>query len=478
MDHPAAPIEVPPGPPADRAVGRPPTRGRRMLRAFAHPNYRLFFAGQLVSLCGTFLATVAVVWLVYRLTNDPWWLGVVGFAGQLPMFLVTPFAGVLVDRVDRRRVLVVTQVLSMLQSAALAVLAFSPLIHTNPSAAVWVILGLAAFQGLVNALDMPARQAFLVEMVTDRADLPNAIALNSTMVHAARLVGPALAGLLIYAVGPGWCFLLDAGSYLAVIASLLLMRVTPRARPAEHRGVLHELHEGLAYAWGHRPIRALLLLMAVISLAGMPAFSTLVPVFARHFGGAGRDSQFLGFLMAASGFGALVGALQLAGRASVVGLGRVICTAGLVFGVALVAFSFSRAMWVAVLVVPLAGWAMLMSFASSNTLLQTLADEDKRGRVMSLFTVAFVGMTPFGNLLAGSLAAWFARRFPVDPFLRSLDAAAPDANLAGASLTLRVCGVVCLAAAGVFLWRLPDLRRAVRPIYEQKGLIPPAEVAG
>jgi MFS family permease len=445
-------------------AARPPV-GRRalMLRAFAHPNYRLFFAGQLVSLCGTFLSSVAVVWLVYHLTGDPWWLGVVGFAGQLPLFLVTPFAGVWVDRIDRRRLLVATQVLSMLQSVALGVLVWTDAVY-QPGVGVLAIAALAAAQGLINAFDMPARQAFLVEMVTDRADLPNAIALNSTMVHSARLVGPALAGFLVYWVGPALCFLLDGASYLAVIASLLAMKVTPRPRPPAGRGVRHELREGLTYAWNHRPIRALLLLMATLSLAGMPAFSTLVPVFAHHFGRDGNDSQYLGFLMAASGLGALVGALQLAGRRSVAGLGRVISVAAFLFGASLVAFGFSRSLWVALLIVPFAGYAMLMNFASSNTLLQTLADEDKRGRVMSLFTVAFIGMTPFGNLLAGGLAAAFAGR------ATATATAAPglDANLVGASMTLWVCGGICLAAAAVFAWRLPSLRRHTREAYADR----------
>ena len=458
LAHAAAPGHLAaPAPAPAPAPAAPPGRAG-MLRAFAHPNYRLFFVGQLVSLCGTFLSAVAVSWLVYRLTADPKWLGYVGFAGQLPLLLVTPFAGVIVDRVDRRRLLVLTQVLSMAQSAVLGLMALTGALSA-PAIAV-----LALAQGLINAFDMPARQAFLVELVADRADLPNAIALNSTMVHTARLAGPALAGLLIYAIGPAWCFLADSASYLAVIASLLAITVVPRARPASHPSVAHELREGLAYAWNHRPIRALLLLMAVLSLAGMPAFSTLVPIFAHSFAGAdvNRDSQYLGFLMAASGLGALAGALQLARRASVVGLGRVIATAALLFAAALVAFSFARSLWAALLIVPIAGWAMLMNFASANTLLQTLCDERMRGRVMSLFTVAFIGMTPFGNLLAGQLAGWVGAAY----------GGGTAGDLAGASVTLRVAGGVCVAAGLLFVLRLPALRQAVRPIYEQKGILP------
>jgi MFS family permease len=337
----------------------------------------------------------------------------------------------------------------------------------NPDVAVPAIALLAVAQGIINALDLPARQAFLTEMVTDRADLANAIALNSTMVHTARMIGPALAGLLIYWVGPGWCFMLDGASYLAVIASLLAMRVSRRAPNPTRHGVLRELRDGLAYAWNHRPIRALLLLMALLSLAGMPALATLVPIFAEEFatmtGSPDRGSQFLGFMMAASGLGALVGAVQLARRRSIVGLGRVISTAAVVFGAALVAFSFSRSLWVSLLIIPVAGWAMLMNFASANTLLQTLADEDKRGRVMSLFTVAFIGVAPFGNLAAGWLAG----------HLGGLHAPGPAGNLHGAAVTLRVAGGICLAAAAVFLWKLPSIRKHARVIYEQKGLIPP-----
>lgn len=451
-----------------RLAADSPARRRGMFRAFAHRNYSLFFAGQIVSLCGTFLSAVAVAWLVYRLTEDPRWLGYVGFAGQLPLLLVTPFAGVIVDRIDRRRLLVLTQVLSMAQSAGLGVLYLAGVL-TAP-----IIALLALAQGLINAFDLPARQAFLVEIVTDRSDLPNAIALNSTMVHAARLVGPAAAGLLIYAIGPGWCFLLDAATYLAVIASLLALTLNPRGLPPAGRGVAYDLRDGLRYAWDHRPIRALLLLTSVLSLAGMPAFGTLVPIFARHFAAADvdRDSQYLGFLMAASGLGAVAGALQLARRTSVLGLGRVIATAALLFGAALIAFSFARSLGAALLIVPIAGWAMLMNFASSNTLVQTLCEERMRGRVMSLFTVAFLGMAPFGNLLAGQLAGWVGAE----------SGGGPDGDRLGASLTLRVAGSVCIAAGLLFILRMPGLRQAVRPIYGRKGIlpgtaVPPADAA-
>lgn len=431
-----------------------PTRMQLFLRALRHRNYRLFFAGQLVSLIGTFLTQVATVWLVYSLTHKAWVLGVTGFVGQIPMFCIAPFAGVLVDRVNRRKMIVVTQILAMLQSFALAALALPHRIN------VIEIIALSLFQGLVNAFDMPARQAFLIEMVTDPADLANAIALNSTMVHGARLIGPALAGFLIYWVGAGWCFLLDGMSYIAVIAALLAMNIQPRNRPVR-RSVLVELKEGLRYAYDVAPIRVLLLLMAVQSLSGIPAFTILMPIYGDYFGGAKHGAQTLGFLMAASGIGALAGALYLATRRTVVGLGRVIAVAGVVFGLALIAFSFSHQLWISLLIVPIGGCAMLIEFASANTVLQTLADDDKRGRVMSLFTAAFMGMTPFGNLLAGALAQGLA-----SPQLGQASSA-----MIGASRTLLIAGTICVLVSVNFAIKLPGLRSVVRPIYIRKGII-------
>ncbi len=275
-----------------------PHEGRTpmLLRALRHRNYRLFFAGQLVSLVGTFLTQVATLWLVYSMTHKAWVLGVVGFAGQIPMFVLAPFAGVWADRVNRQKLLVATQTLAMVQSFALAYLALTHLINVPE------IIALSVFQGLVNAVDIPARQAFVVEMVTDRTDLANAIALNSMMVHGARLIGPALAGLLIGWVGAGLCFLLDGVSYVAVIAALIAMSIAPRVMPAP-RSVFADLLDGFRYVWNFAPIRALLVLMAVFSLTGMPAFSILMPIFGDFFGGPAHGAQTLGLLMTASGGG-------------------------------------------------------------------------------------------------------------------------------------------------------------------------------
>ena len=364
-------------------------------RALRHRNYRLFFVGQGTSLVGTWITRVATSWLVYRLTGSALLLGVTGFAGQLPTFLIAPFAGVLVDRWSRYRVLVVTQVLSMLQSALLAAFAFGRAIT------VWHVLALVALQGLINAFDTPARQAFVVEMVEDRQDLPNAIALNSSMVNAARLVGPSVAGVLIAAFGEGWCFAIDAVSYVAVVASLLMMRIAPRPPRTATSRVLEELSEGFRYVARHVEIRSVLLLLALVSLVGMP-YMVLLPIFAQKILHGGPHT--LGALTAASGLGAIGGALWLASRKDVVGIERVIVLGGATFGVGLVALGLSRFVWSSIAIMVVTGAGMMVQMAASNTLIQTRVHEDKRGRVMSFYTMAFFGMAPFGSLASGMLA--------------------------------------------------------------------------
>jgi MFS family permease len=429
-------------------------RLRAIGRALHHRNYRLFFAGQIISLCGTFLTQVAMVWLVYDITKRGDILGFTAFAGQIPSFLLGPFAGVWVDRLNRRRLIVTTQILAMLQSFALAALIFLYYPAHSHDIVVPGLILLAFIQGLINAFDMPGRQAFLVEMVTDREDLPNAIALNSTMVHAARLIGPALAGFLIHYTGATWCFLLDGCSYIAVIAALLAMKLQPLPPKPTRRSVLTELKEGLSYVWNHPPMRALLLLMALISLTGIPSFTVLIPIFAKALTpDPTRGSETLGFLLGTSALGALVGALYLASRKSVLGLGRIIALAAAIFGATLIAFSFSHHLLLSLLIMPIGGCAMLINFASANTVLQTLTTDEKRGRVMSFFTMAFVGMTPWGNLLAGKASDYFGGGF------------------VGASRTVLIAGGICIVAAIAFALQLPRLRKAVRPIYTQKGLI-------
>ncbi|HTW95391.1 MAG TPA: MFS transporter [Tepidisphaeraceae bacterium] len=435
-----------------------------VFRALRHRNYKLFFAGQIVSLVGSWLTLTATSWLVWRLTHSATMLGVVAFSGQIMMFALPPIAGVWVDRLNRQKLLVITQTLAMLESFALAYLALKHII-TVPE-----IIGLNLFQGTINAFDMPGRQAFLVEMVTDRADLANAIALNSIMVHFARLLGPAIAGFLIWWVGEGLCFTIDGISYIGVIAALLAMRIAPRPRRPT-RSMTTEMKEGFHYVWHFLPIRVLLLTMAAISLTGMPALSVLMPIYAAHFvGGAmsgagvelavnsGAGAQIFGVLGAASGLGALTAAYFLARRKTVVGLGRLIAIAAYVFSAALIAFSQSRALWLSLLLVPVAGWGAISLFASCNTLLQTLADEDKRGRVMAFFGMAFVGMTPFGSLIAGELAS---RLTP--------HGAEP---IVGASRTLLLEAGICILTATAYLKMLPVIRRVIRPIYIKKGILP------
>jgi MFS family permease len=412
----------------------------RVRRALRHRNYKLFFIGQGVSLIGTWLTRVALGWWVFRLTGSELILGTVSFAGQLPTFLLAPFGGVVVDRYNRHRILVVTQVLAMLQSVLLTLLALSG------RASVPSILSLAVFQGLINAFDTPARQSFMVELVESREDLPIAIALNSSMVNAARLVGPSFAGLLIAAFGEAGCFGIDALSYLAVIGSLLAMRVPERARVKSSRRVFGDLGAGLAYAARSDAIRSVLLLVALVSLTGAP-YTTLMPVVATRTLGGGAYT--LGFLMAAAGAGAVAGALWLASRPSVLGLGRVIVVASLAFGSALTLVSLSRSLWLSLPLLLITGAGMMVALASSNTLLQTIVDEDKRGRIMSLYTMAFFGMVPFGSLLGG----WLASRI-----------GAPAVLFGGGILT---------ALGGLVFWsKLPALRRSVRPIYMRLGILP------
>ena len=387
------------------------------------------------------MTRIATSWLVYRLTGSALLLGVVGFAGQIPSFLLAPFAGVLVDRWNRHRLLVITQVLALVQSLALAILTLTGVIR------IWHVIALSVFQGLINAFDMPARQAFVVEMVDRREDLANAIALNSSMVNAARLLGPSIGGVVIAAVGEGWCFMADAISYLAVIASLVAMTITPRmTRPTKDANILQQLREGWTYAAHFAPIRDVLLLLALVSLVGMP-YTVLMPVFANEILHGGPST--LGWLMAASGIGALVGALLLAARKSVLGLGKYIPLTAASFGAGLVAFSFTRVLWLSLLLMIVTGFGFMVQMAASNTVLQTIVDEDKRGRVMSFYTMAFMGTAPFGSLLAG----WVADKI-------------------GAPHTLLFGGIGCVLGALWFATTLPRLRRDVTPIYVKIGILP------
>jgi len=415
-------------------------------RALRHRNFRLFFTGQSISLIGTWMTRVATSWLVYRLTGSALLLGTVNFAGQIPTFLLAPFAGVLVDRLNRRNLLVWTQVLAGIQSLAMAALTLARVITIHE------IIALSAFQGLINAFDMPGRQSFLIQMVADgtgkpnKQDLGNAIALNSSMVNMARLIGPALAGLVIAAVGEGYCFAIDGLSYIAVVLSLVMMHVPPSRIKRAATSMLEQLREGWSYVSNFRPVRTILTLFALLSLMGMP-FMVLMPIFASQVFHGGPHT--LGYLMGASGVGALISAISLALRKSVRGLTTMIQIAAVMFGTGLILFGLSRNLAISLFLMLIVGFGMMQGLAASNTIIQTLVPEDKRGRVMSYYTMAFVGMAPFGSLLAGALAHKF-----------------------GAPHAVMITGTFCLAGAAWYTTQLRSIRVIMRPIYVEMGIIP------
>jgi MFS family permease len=413
-------------------------------RSLRHRNFKLFFAGQTISLIGTWMTRLATTWLVYRLTQSALLLGLVNFAGQIVSFMLGPFTGVWVERLDRRKLLVWTQVASIFHSLTLAVLTLSHAITIGE------IIGLSMLQGLINAFDMPGRQAFLVQMVEDRNDLGNAIAINSSMANGARLIGPAIAGLIIAAVGEGWCFLIDGLSYFPVIASLLLMRIKPVNSRRATTSMIEQMREGWDYVSSFRPIRTVLLLLALLSLMGFP-YAVLLPIFARQVLHGGAET--LGWLTAASGIGALVSGLSLAVRKSVVGLTRMVQIASAMLGAALILFGLSQTFWLSLVLMIFVGFGLMQCAAVSNTIIQTLVPEDKRARVMSYFMMAFFGAAPFGSLLAGSLA-----------------------HRIGAPLTVIVTGTFCLAGSVWFTLELPEIRAIMRPIYREMGLLPAADV--
>jgi MFS family permease len=410
-----------------------------VFRSLKYRNYRLFFAGQILSLTGTWMQQIALPWLVYRLTGSVKLLGVVAFATQIPALLLAPLAGVMADRWNKYYILLVTQTLSMLQAFALGLLYYYGHIQ------VWQIIVLAAFLGLINAFDMPTRQAFVIQMVDNRDDLNNAIALNSMMFNSARVIGPSIAGIVIAASSEGACFILNTVSFLFVIASLLLMKIAPRQKKPRTTHVLHDLKEGYFYVTGFTPLRFIMLLLALVSLVGMP-YSVLMPVFAGKIIGGG--SLTLGFLMASAGAGALTGAIYLASRKTVVGLGRIIPISTATFGLGLIAFSFSRMLWLSLPLMYFTGLGMMTQMVASNTIIQTIIDDDKRGRVMSFYVMAFIGTAPFGSLIAGALA-----------------------SVIGAPDTLLIGGSLCLFGAALFARKLPEIRKHIRPIYVRLGIV-------
>lgn len=411
-----------------------------MFRALQHRNFRLFFTGQSISLIGTWIQMTAVAWLVWRMEHNAFLLGLTGFAAQIPAFVLTPLAGVLVDRRNRHQLIILTQVLSMIQAMTLAGLMISGHI------AIWHILLLSLMLGMINALDMPARQAFMIQMVDRREDLTGAIALNSSIVNGARLLGPAIAGVIIAAAGEGLCFLINGLSYIAVIAGLLMMRLPPYRQTAPDKAVLHHLKEGFLYAFGFPPIRALLLLVMLVSLTGA-SYAQLLPVFAQQILHGGPRTQ--GLLASATGLGAFAGAIHLAMRRNVRGLSVLIAWAPAVFGAGLIGMGLSSSLWLTLAAMPVIGFGLVIQMAATNTVLQMIVDDDKRGRVMSFYFMAFMGAVPLGSLLAGSLV-----------------------HLVGAPMTVIAGGVCCIAGAAVFATKLKNIRRLIHPIYVRKGIIP------
>ncbi|MDP2924445.1 MAG: MFS transporter [Candidatus Omnitrophota bacterium] len=422
------------------SIWRKSKNPRLIFRSLRYRNFRLFFSGQLISLIGTWMQTIAMSWLVYRLTNSAFILGLVGFFSQIPAFLLTPFAGVLIDRWNRHRILVITQTLSMLQAFVIAFLVIKGVV------AVWHIIFLSLLLGLINAFDIPTRQSFIIDMVEKKEDLANAIALNSSMFNLARLIGPSIAGILIAVVGEGMCFLFNGISFLAVIIALLAMKNIPKGLKSKRSNILEELKEGVKYVFGFIPIRFILLLLSLISLVGM-SYAVLMPVFARNILGGGPHT--LGFLMGSIGLGALFATIYLASRTTVLGLVKIIAIATSIFGMGLVFFSFSSTLWLSLIILFITGFAMMVQMASSNTILQTIAEDDKRGRVMSFYTMSFMGVAPFGSLIAGILASKI-----------------------GAAYTVTIGGFACLLGAVVFASKINLFREKIHPIYVKLGFFP------
>jgi len=407
------------------------------LRALRHRSFRIFYAGQFLSLIGAWMQTVATSWLVYRLTGSALLLGVTAAAQQFPMLFVAPVAGVWADRVNRRRLLIVTQSLAAGQAAALTVLTFTGAIQVGH------VIALAVVLGVLVALEMPTRQAFLLEMV-EREDLPNAIALQSMLFQSARFVGPSIAGLMLAAVGEGWCFLVNAVSYLVIVVTYVVIPTRSRSLPSARSEWWRDLASGFRYAFGFLGTRRLLLLLAAVGALTAP-WSPLMPIFAAEI--LRGDSRTLGFLIGAVGLGALAGTAFLAMRTTVRGLGRVVCVTSITAGIALAGFSLSKTLWASLVLLPFFGFGLVATAAASNTILQTVADEDKRGRVIGMYVMTFLGIAPIGNFIAGAAAERF-----------------------GAPPTLMVCGLLVACAGGCFALGLRSWARAVRPVYSERGI--------
>jgi MFS family permease len=429
---------------ADTPISSPPAPGNRsrfhdLVRSLRHRNFQLFFSGQLISLIGTWMQNIAQAWLVYRLTGSSLLLGIVGFAGQIPIFLFAPIGGLAADRWNRHHVVIGTQVASMILAFILAALTLFHVVQ------VWEIVVLAALLGVVNAFDVPARQSFLIEMVV-REDLMNAIALNSSMFNGARVIGPAIAGILVARIGEGWCFFANAVSYIAVIIGLLMMKLGPLRTASKDSSPFEHIAEGFRFVRRTKPILALVLLIGVVSLVAVP-YSVLMPIFADRVLHSGAHG--LGILMGATGIGALLGALTLAIRRGVQGLGRVVGLSAGGFGVSLILFAYSRSFWLSVALLIPVGYGVMLQMSSSNTLIQAMVPDELRGRAMAMYTMMFMGMAPMGSLFAGALA-----------------------DKIGAPWTVALGGLGAIAGAVVFLRRLPSLRFEAQQLIVAQGLSP------
>lgn len=419
-------------------------RLREAFRALRYYNFRLFFAGQLISLIGTWMQTVAQSWLVYRLSGSSALLGLVGFCGQIPVFLFSPIGGVAADRHNRHRMIVATQSASMILALILAALTLTG--HVR----IWHIFVLSASLGVVNAFDIPARQAFFQEMV-GRSDLINAIALNSSMFNSARIVGPAIAGLLVSWIGEGWCFFANGISYIAVIIGLLMMHVTPRVIHNSQDSAWQHVLEGARFVISARPIRALLLLVALVSFGGLQ-YSVLMPIFADKIFHSGAHG--LGILLGINGAGALCGALIMAARRGIKGLSRWIAVAAVVFSIAISAFGMAPTFGIAAVLLYVVGFATMIQFGSTNTLIQMMTPDRLRGRAISAYSMMYMGMTPIGSMVAGIIA-----------------------ERVGARVTIAAGGLICLVGAAVYASQLSGIRSEARQMVLTASAATPEQIA-
>lgn len=410
---------------------------KHAFRALRNRNYRLYVAGQLISLIGTFTQTIGLGWLAYRLTGSPFMLGAIAFASQFPILLLTPLGGVWSDRYNRRRSLLLTQVLAALQAAVLAALVFLDAVEP------WHLVAASAFMGTVYALDMPLRMSFLSEMIVTRQELPNAIAINALLLNGSRLIGPVLGGIIVAAAGEGWCFLLNALSYVAAIAALLAISTSAPARPARKTGWLAGLVAGLRFVQGSFPSRIFLGAVAIAGFFGMP-YMSLMPAYVRDALGLG--AEVYGLLTGAAGFGAALGMLFLAARKHVAGTESLVAATLAIAGAGLVGFSVSDALGVSLLLAPAVGFGIMVTATSVNTVLQTIVPEELRGRIASLHIMAFLGMAPLGHIAAG----WVAEHF-------------------GARAALAIGGLACLLGAAWFAARLKRLRKELEPLHSQNN---------